>query len=147
MYCGGLLILVKDKSFTRLLTNHSGQNVHSLVQVYCQTRERERESVWGDMMEEGLLLKERLSERGGGGWREIWEEMKRLSYIAGPLVSVTLSFFLLSVVSLMMVGHLGELALSSTAIAISFAGVTGFSLLVCTSLSLYLFVSFFFFLV
>lgn len=130
-------------------TNKPLRTKRSLVSpsLLPNKRERERESVWGDMMEEGLLLKERLSERGGGGWREIWEEMKRLSYIAGPLVSVTLSFFLLSVVSLMMVGHLGELALSSTAIAISFAGVTGFSLLVCTSLSLYLFLSFFFFFV
>lgn len=89
-------------------------------------------------MDEGLLLKERSSERGRR-WREIWEEMKKLGYIAGPMVAVTLSFFLLTVISLMMVGHLGELALSSTAVAISFASVTGFSVLVCISLPLYLF--------
>ncbi|KAI3467030.1 hypothetical protein Pfo_023693 [Paulownia fortunei] len=79
-------------------------------------------------MEEGLLLKERLSERRVR-WREIGEEMKRLGYLAGPMVAVTLSHYLLQVISLMMVGHLGELSLSSTAIAISLAGVTGFSLL------------------
>ncbi|XP_047965925.1 protein DETOXIFICATION 12-like [Salvia hispanica] len=76
-------------------------------------------------MEEGSPVKERLSE----GWGEIREEMKRLGYVAGPMVAVTLSFYMLQVISLMMVGHLGELALSSSAIAISLASVTGFSLL------------------
>ncbi|KAL7090928.1 hypothetical protein ACP275_12G073200 [Erythranthe tilingii] len=78
-------------------------------------------------MDENLLLKEResLTER----WREIAEEMKKLGYLAGPMVAVTLSHYLLQVISLMMVGHLGELSLSSTAIAISLAGVSGFSLL------------------
>ncbi|MBA0766070.1 hypothetical protein Gotri_015149, partial [Gossypium trilobum] len=45
------------------------------------------------------------------------------------MVAVTLSQYLLQVISTMMVGHLGELALSSSAIAISLAGVTGFSFL------------------
>ncbi|KDP34994.1 hypothetical protein JCGZ_09282 [Jatropha curcas] len=45
------------------------------------------------------------------------------------MVAVVLSQYLLQVFSMMMVGHLGELALSSTAIAISLSGVTGFSLL------------------
>ncbi|KAL0430201.1 UNVERIFIED_CONTAM: protein DETOXIFICATION 12 [Sesamum radiatum] len=78
--------------------------------------------------QEGLLMKERVSERRVR-WGEIGEEMKRLGYLAGPMVAVTLSHYLLQVISLMMVGHLGELSLSSTAIAISLAGVTGFSLL------------------
>ncbi|XP_031265297.1 protein DETOXIFICATION 12-like isoform X1 [Pistacia vera] len=56
-------------------------------------------------------------------------EVKTLGYLAAPMVSVILSQNLLQVISVMMVGHLGELALSSTAIAISLAGVTGFSLL------------------
>ncbi|MBA0828796.1 hypothetical protein Goarm_013431, partial [Gossypium armourianum] len=45
------------------------------------------------------------------------------------MVAVTLSQYLLQVISTMMVGHLGELALSSSAITISLAGVTGFSFL------------------
>ncbi|XP_028060179.1 protein DETOXIFICATION 12-like isoform X3 [Camellia sinensis] len=45
------------------------------------------------------------------------------------MMAVTLSQYLLQVVSIMMVGHLGELSLSSTAIAISLSTVTGFSLL------------------
>ncbi|KAK9934656.1 hypothetical protein M0R45_021792 [Rubus argutus] len=88
-------------------------------------------------MEEGLLLpsgKDELGERKGSGststltWRSFFEEVKRLGCIAGPMVAVVLSQYLLQIVSMMMVGHLGELALSSTAIAISLAGVTGFSL-------------------
>ncbi|KAK3189566.1 hypothetical protein Dsin_029127 [Dipteronia sinensis] len=59
----------------------------------------------------------------------LFAEMKRLGVIAGPMVAVTLSQYLLQVISVMMVGHLGELTLSSTAIAISLSGVTGFSVL------------------
>lgn len=62
-------------------------------------------------------------------WGEIGEEMKRLAYLAGPMVAVLLSFYLLQVISLMMVGHLDTLSLSSSAIAFSLAGVTGFSFL------------------
>ncbi|KAL3830837.1 hypothetical protein ACJIZ3_019639 [Penstemon smallii] len=78
-------------------------------------------------MEEGLLLKERKTS--AVEWRVIGKEMKKLGYLAGPMVAVTLSHYLLQVISLMMVGHLDELSLSSTAIAISLAGVTGWSLL------------------
>lgn len=85
-------------------------------------------------MEEGLLLKP--AERPT--WGLIVEEVKKLSYLAGPMVAVTLSQFFLQSISLMMVGHLGELPLSSTAMAISLCGVTGFSLLV-SSFLFYLF--------
>lgn len=86
-------------------------------------------------MEEGLLVKERSSDRSTR-WRGMREEMKRLGYLAGPMMAVTLSFYLVEIISLIMVGHLGELALSSAAIAISLAGITGFSFLVYTPLSL-----------
>lgn len=81
-------------------------------------------------------------ERGGGGngdgdgvgvsalssgWKTLKEETKRMGYMAGPMVAVNLSQYFLQIVSVMMVGHLGELSLSSTAIAISFCAVTGFS--------------------
>ncbi|KAI6677101.1 hypothetical protein NL676_037897 [Syzygium grande] len=98
-------------------------------------------------MEEALLLKkERPEERdghhddpektksseGGRSWlasccpwprrRVFWEEVRRVGQVAGPMVAVTLSQYLLQGISVMMVGHLGELALSSTAIAsLSFA--------------------------
>lgn len=62
-------------------------------------------------------------------WGVLVQELKRLGYIAGPMSAVTLAQYLLQVISLMMAGHLGELSLSSTAIAISLSAVTGFSLL------------------
>ncbi|KAJ0763704.1 hypothetical protein HanPI659440_Chr08g0284001 [Helianthus annuus] len=75
----------------------------------------------------GLLLKQREERLT---WRVLVEEMKKLGFVAGPMVAVTLSQYLLQVISVMMVGHLGELALSSTSIAISLSSVTGFSLMV-----------------
>ncbi|KAK4608569.1 hypothetical protein RGQ29_002109 [Quercus rubra] len=85
-------------------------------------------------MEESLLangIKEekRKPETPSLTWATFTGELKRLGFLAGPMVVVTLSQYMLQVISLMMVGHLGELALSSTAIAISLCGVTGFSLL------------------
>ncbi|CAH8337401.1 unnamed protein product [Eruca vesicaria subsp. sativa] len=80
-----------------------------------------------DTAEKGLLTKgeeeEELNKRDG-----FFPEMRRLSYIAGPMVAVNSSMDFLQVISIMMVGHLGEIYLSSTAIAVSFCSVTGFSL-------------------
>ncbi|KAG4907562.1 hypothetical protein JHK84_056094 [Glycine max] len=56
-------------------------------------------------------------------------EMKRVGYLAAPMITVTLSQYFLQIISMMMVGHLGKLALSSTAIAISLCAVSGFSLI------------------
>ena len=81
-------------------------------------------------MEDGLLVKEVEVKRERLTWGAVGEEMKKLSYLAGPMVAVTLSHFLLQVISLTMVGHLGELSLSSFAIAISVCGVTGLSFMV-----------------
>ena len=92
-------------------------------------------------MEEGLLvLKEREEEREIRGltWSVLGQEVKSVGWIAGPMVAVTLSQYMLQVVCTMMVGHLGELSLSSTAIAISLAGVSGFSFLVSLLILLFL---------
>ncbi|KAI3908496.1 hypothetical protein MKX01_009298 [Papaver californicum] len=87
-------------------------------------------------MEEGLLLfkaKQEGEEEGGKKslltWVAFVEEAKKVGYIAGPMVAVNLSLQIISVISLMMVGHLGEVALSSTAMATSLCAVTGFSVL------------------
>ncbi|XP_058194554.1 protein DETOXIFICATION 12-like isoform X2 [Rhododendron vialii] len=84
-------------------------------------------------MEEGLLLvkegEKTSSESSSITWGVLVGEMKRLGFIAAPMVAVTLSQYLLQVISTMMVGHLGELSLSSTAIATSLSGVTGYSFL------------------
>lgn len=95
-------------------------------------------------MEESLLQKggeDKRSETPALTWGSFIEELKRLGLLAGPMVAVTLSQYLLQVISIMMVGHLGELALSSTAIAISLSGVTGFSLLVSRRYHLCIFFS------
>ncbi|XP_068638065.1 protein DETOXIFICATION 12-like [Aristolochia californica] len=81
-------------------------------------------------MEESLLRNEKEEEIYGRlRWSTFAEEVKRLGYLAGPMVTVTLFQYLQQVISLMMVGHLSELSLSSAAIATSLSGVTGFSLL------------------
>ncbi|KAL9229258.1 hypothetical protein vseg_004744 [Gypsophila vaccaria] len=83
-------------------------------------------------MDEGLLLKKREEEEEEKGrlkWSAIKEEMGSLILLAGPLVAVIMSQNMLQVISMMMVGHLGELFLSSTALVFSLAAVTGFSFL------------------
>ncbi|WJX21294.1 Protein DETOXIFICATION 14 [Trifolium repens] len=75
-------------------------------------------------MEKGLL------EKGGSDsitWGVFVQEVKDVCFLALPMISVTLSQYFLQIISLMMVGHLGKLALSSTAIAISLCAVSGFS--------------------
>ncbi|XP_055960922.1 beta-glucosidase 13-like [Mercurialis annua] len=86
-------------------------------------------------MEESLLSIKKIKndEHHFILWDEFIEEAKRLGYIAAPMMAVNLSLFLINVVSMMMVGHLGELALSSSAIAVSLSSVTGFSVLASPS--------------
>ncbi|KAL8231143.1 hypothetical protein R6Q57_000921 [Mikania cordata] len=78
-------------------------------------------------MEEGLLL---TAEQPRRRWGVVMvEEVKRSCYIALPMVVVMVLQNLLRVVSMSMVGHLGELELAGTAVATSLTNVTGFSLL------------------
>ncbi|CAI0393188.1 unnamed protein product [Linum tenue] len=85
-------------------------------------------------MEESLLPQEREPEGRIGCSEGLWDvyiqEAKRLCTIALPMAAINLSMGALNIISLMMVGHLGELSLSSSAIAISLSNVTCFSLLV-----------------
>ncbi|XP_058722495.1 protein DETOXIFICATION 16-like [Vicia villosa] len=62
--------------------------------------------------------------------RELIKEVKKQLWLSGPLISVSLLNFGINLISVMFVGHLGELALSGASMATSFASVTGFSLLV-----------------
>lgn len=77
------------------------------------------------------------------GWTKtrvkLMVEMKKMSNIAGPMVATSVLQYLLQVVSMMMVGHLNQLSLSSVAIATSLTNVSGFSILVS---SLFIFSSF-----
>ncbi|KAH0692164.1 hypothetical protein KY285_019261 [Solanum tuberosum] len=60
---------------------------------------------------------------------EIIEEIKRQLGLAVPLIAVNILQYCLQVISIMFVGHLGELPLSGASMATSFASVTGFSVL------------------
>ncbi|KAH7556915.1 hypothetical protein JRO89_XS11G0011100 [Xanthoceras sorbifolium] len=62
-------------------------------------------------------------------WGGFVEELRKAGCLAAPMVAVSMFQYLLQVVSVVMVGHLGQLALSSVAIATSLTNVTGFSLL------------------
>ncbi|KAI8527766.1 hypothetical protein RHMOL_Rhmol12G0100100 [Rhododendron molle] len=116
----------KNHKFPKL--QDKNKRVCVLFRFLQDVRERERER-----MEEGLLLvkegEKTSSESSSITWGVLVGEMKRLGFIAAPMVAVTLSQYLLQVISTMMVGHLGELSLSSTAIATSLSGVTGYSFL------------------
>lgn len=63
-------------------------------------------------------------------------ELKKQVGLAGPLVLVSLLQYSLQTISVMFVGHLGEVCLSGASMATSFAGVTGFSLMVTCETSL-----------
>ncbi|OIV91086.1 hypothetical protein TanjilG_30308 [Lupinus angustifolius] len=67
-------------------------------------------------------------------WSVFVQEVKDVCYLSAPMITVNLSEYFLQIISLMMVGHLGKLALSGTAIAISLCAVSGFSLLLLTLL-------------
>ena len=62
--------------------------------------------------------------------QQVAEELKRQLWLAGPLILVSLLQYSLQMISVMFIGHLGELPLSGASMATSFATVTGFSLLV-----------------
>nr|XP_043639908.1 protein DETOXIFICATION 16-like isoform X2 [Erigeron canadensis]XP_043639914.1 protein DETOXIFICATION 16-like isoform X2 [Erigeron canadensis] len=68
-------------------------------------------------------------EEGGSLRAEIVVEVKKQIGLAGPLIAVTLLQYCLEVISIMFVGHLGQLPLSSASMATTFASVSGFSVL------------------
>ncbi|CAL5022496.1 unnamed protein product [Urochloa decumbens] len=81
--------------------------------------------------------KRKHDERGGEEEQSlVLTEVKKQLYLAGPLVAGFLLQNMVQMVSVMFVGHLGELALASASLATSFAGVTGFSLLAGMACSL-----------
>ncbi|XP_061343668.1 protein DETOXIFICATION 16-like isoform X2 [Gastrolobium bilobum] len=94
-------------------------------------REHENATLQSPLIQDGFVADVKQNESSGGiERREIVEEVKKQLWLSGPLISVTLLNFCLQVISVMFVGHLGNLALSGASMATSFASVTGFSLLV-----------------
>ncbi|KAL1213131.1 Protein DETOXIFICATION 8 [Cardamine amara subsp. amara] len=85
-------------------------------------------------MEKGFsLVPEEEKKEGEDQMRSYYfsaEMMKKVSFMAAPMVAVAISQYLLQVISMIMAGHLDELSLSAVAIAMSLTNVTGFSLLV-----------------
>ena len=77
--------------------------------------------------EEALLAAGRSKEN-----LDVREEVKRQLWLAGPMIAGGLLRYVIQMISVMYVGHLGELPLAGASNANSFATVTGFSLLVCT---------------
>ncbi|KAK5833616.1 protein DETOXIFICATION 14-like [Gossypium arboreum] len=92
---------------------------------------RTYESLIDDKIEQGLLANEREGSdiNSSLNLHEFIEETKRIGYITGPMVAVHFSQYFLQIISVVMVGHLGQLSLSSIAITVSFGAVTGFSVL------------------
>ncbi|KAJ4808160.1 Protein DETOXIFICATION [Rhynchospora pubera] len=60
---------------------------------------------------------------------EVTDEVKKQLWLAGPIIAGNLLQNLIQMISVMFVGHLGELSLSGASMATSFAGVTGYSLM------------------
>ncbi|CAH9064370.1 unnamed protein product [Cuscuta epithymum] len=86
---------------------------------------------------EPLIDKSGYSKQQGSlNRKEIADEVKKQAWLAGPLICVSLLQYCLQLISVMFVGHLGELALSGASMATSFATVTGFSLLMGMSSAL-----------
>ncbi|KNA09417.1 hypothetical protein SOVF_153750, partial [Spinacia oleracea] len=80
-------------------------------------------------VDEGVIEDKEVIGEGSLSKAEIFDEAKRQLYLAGPLIAVTILQFLVQVISVMFVGHLGKLPLSSASLATSFASVTGFYVL------------------
>ncbi|KAL7131764.1 hypothetical protein ABFS83_12G026200 [Erythranthe nasuta] len=74
-------------------------------------------------------LQDAEANKHGGKRSDFVQELKSVCYIAAPMVAVSVLQYLIQFVSVVMVGHLGQLTLSSVAIATSLTNVTGFSLL------------------
>ncbi|XP_074321706.1 protein DETOXIFICATION 16-like [Silene latifolia] len=67
---------------------------------------------------------------------EVFEEAKKQFKLAGPLIAVSILQFCIQLISIMFVGHLGQLPLSSASLGTSFASVTGLYVLLGMSSAL-----------
>ncbi|KAD0410223.1 hypothetical protein E3N88_44308 [Mikania micrantha] len=74
-------------------------------------------------------LNEEDEDEDGDLRKQVIDEVKKQIGLAGPLIAVSLLQYCLEVISIMFVGHLGQLPLSSASMATSFASFTGFSVL------------------
>ncbi|XVF50536.1 hypothetical protein PTKIN_Ptkin04bG0108900 [Pterospermum kingtungense] len=70
-----------------------------------------------------------ISGENHDGRKKVLDEVTKQLWLAGPLIAVSLLQYCIQMISVMFVGHLGELPLSAASMATSFGSVTGFSLL------------------
>ncbi|KAL3844908.1 hypothetical protein ACJIZ3_002311 [Penstemon smallii] len=75
-----------------------------------------------------LLLPENSESESRKEWN-FGADLNKVTRIALPMMVVTVSQYLLRISPLFMLGHLGELSLSSASIATSLANVTGYSVI------------------
>lgn len=71
------------------------------------------------------------------------EELKQQLKLAGPLCLVSFLDYSLQIISVMFIGHLGELSLSVASMASSFAAVTGSHFLVIIKRTSFHFLTFY----
>ncbi|CAM6029655.1 unnamed protein product [Sphagnum balticum] len=60
---------------------------------------------------------------------EVLEELKQMSKIGGPMIIMGLLLYARAMISMLFLGHLGELELASGSLSIGFANITGYSIL------------------
>ncbi|KAL9439118.1 hypothetical protein AB3S75_024725 [Citrus x aurantiifolia] len=84
--------------------------------------EDSKSSLESPLIHQRLLQDDKCIDKAG-----MIVELKRQMQLAGPLVVVSFLQYSFQMISVMFVGHLGDLSLSSASMATSFAGVTGFS--------------------
>lgn len=87
--------------------------------------EESKSSLGSPLIHQRLLQDDKCIDKAG-----MMVELKRQMQLAGPLVVVSFLQYSFQMISVMFVGHLGDLSLSSASMATSFAGVTGFSYMV-----------------
>ncbi|ERN19367.1 hypothetical protein AMTR_s00069p00129640 [Amborella trichopoda] len=66
------------------------------------------------------------------GWptpKQALEELRQMGKISGPMVLTGLILYSKTMISMLFLGHLGELALAGGALAIGYANITGYSVL------------------
>ncbi|KAK7290055.1 hypothetical protein RIF29_04202 [Crotalaria pallida] len=83
-----------------------------------------KSSLIKNSVQDGFIVDEEQNKSSAIERTDILEEVKKQLWLAGPLITVNLLNYCLQVISVMFVGHLGELALSSASMATSFASVT-----------------------
>ncbi|XP_028757800.1 protein DETOXIFICATION 14-like [Neltuma alba] len=103
----------------------------AILSTQKSAHEEEKEgNVENDRQEKAMeVVNEEEEDRLRLTWRVFAKEVKAVICVAGPMVAVNYSTFFLQTIALMMVGHLGKLAQSSTGVAISLCAVTGFSVI------------------